>query len=306
MDDITAIETEMEDLLGKLAKACGNDGEACHPFLFAEDRITAQTVDNVFDALLDRIGLDNDQRLIVVVDSGGGDIDAAYNLALLFQRYGRKRLTYIVPRWAKSAATLWVCGGDSIMMTPVTELGPLDPQVTQTNPLEKRLESFSSLPIEFTLELIRKEFDQGHTALAEGLWQRLPFPITLGGVKQSLEIGKQYANNLLASRMLKDKKASARRIATRLVEDYADHGFCINMDEARSLGLVVDDLGPDPFRLVWRMHKLVRRKAELQEAQLKQDMTEQLKKLPPALLDELPSDIVRPEASPDTKGGEDG
>ena len=218
MGDIAAISKEIETLLGELAEACGDDGETCFPFLFAEDQITAKTVDNVFDALQDLIGLDNDQGcLIVVVDSSGGDIDAAYNLALLFQRYGSKRLTYIVPRWAKSAATLLVCSGNSVMMTPVAELGPLDPQITQMNPLEERLESFSPLHIESTLELIRKEFAQGHTALAEGLLQRLQFPITLGGFKQSLEIGKQYANNLLSSRMLKDDEASARRIATQLV-----------------------------------------------------------------------------------------
>lgn len=306
MDDIAAIDKEIETLLSELVETCGDDGEVCSPFLFAEDQITAKTVDNVFDALQDRIGLDNDQgHLIVVVDSSGGDIDAAYNLALLFQRYSPKRLTYIVPRWAKSAATLLVCGGNSVMMTPVAELGPLDPQITQMNPLEERLESFSPLHIESTLELIQKEFAQGHTALAEGLLQRLQFPITLGGFKQSLEIGKQYANNLLSSRMLKGKEASARQIATRLVQDYANHGFCINIDEARSLGLTVDELSHSQFRIVWRIYKLVRRKTELQTAQYKQDMTEQLKRLPPALLDELLPEIARPETSPDTQGGDD-
>ena len=243
MDDIAVIEQEIETLLEELAKEVCGDSEAGSPFLFAEDQIAANTVDSVFDDLQNRFGFDSGQRhLIVVVDSSGGDIDAAYNLALLFQRYGHKRLTYIVPRWAKSAATLLVCSGNSVMMTPVSELGPLDPQITRMNPLERRIESFSSLHIESTLELIRKEFAQGNADLAQGLLQRLQFPITLGGFKQSLEIGKQYANKLLLSRMLKDNAEAARQVATQLVEDYANHGFCINIDEARSLGLAVDEL----------------------------------------------------------------
>lgn len=192
------------------------------------------------------------------------------------------------------------------MMTPVAELGPLNPQITQMNPLERRIESFSPLHIESTLELIRKEFAQGNADLAQGLLQRLQFPITLGGFKQSLEIGKQYANKLLLSRMLKDNAEAARQIATQLAEDYANHGFCLNIDEARALGLVVDELSQSQFRPVWRIYKLVRRKAELRAMQHKQGMAERLKQLPPAVLDELPSDIVNPETSPDSKGEEDG
>lgn len=40
--------------------------------------------------------------------------------------------------------------------------------------------------------------------------------------------------------------------------------------------------------------------------QRKQGMAEGLKQLPPALLDELPSDIVDPDPSPDSKGEENG
>ena len=202
-----------------------------------------------------------------MVDSGGGDIDAAYNLAMLFRRYGSKQLTFVVPRWAKSAATLLVCGGDAVIMTPVAELGPLDPQITQINPLEQRVEEFSPLHIESTLEMIRNEFNQGNTELAEGLLQRLQFPITLGSFKKSLDICKQYATKLLASRMHKGEKKLAEEIANKLVENYADHGFCINIDEAKELGLNVQQPSEKQSPLVWKVHKLVRKKVALQTEQ---------------------------------------
>ena len=288
---ISEIDDRTACLIDKLAQTF-DDSVVCYPFLLGDDNITSQTVDQVFDDLQELFGQSSgDGRLVVVVESGGGDIDAAYNLAMLFRMYGQKQLIFVVPRWAKSAATLLVCAGDSIFMTPVAELGPLDPQITQVNPMEQRLEQFSPLDIESTLELIRNEFDQGNNALAEGLLQRLQFPITLGKFQKSLQLGKQYALKLLSTRMLNEKEDLAIQIANKLVEDYADHGFCINIDEARSLGLVIKTLSQEQQQNVWEMHKLVRLKHEFTDAQQKKEMEERIKDLPPHLRDDLPPEI---------------
>ena len=124
----------------------------CHALLLGEQSIRKGLVDEVYGVLRGRKGIRS--HLDVLVDSAGGDIDAAYNLALLFRRYGTEQLTFIIPRWAKSAATLLICAGDEILMTPVAELGPLDPQITEMNPLEQRVERFSPLHIESTLQLL--------------------------------------------------------------------------------------------------------------------------------------------------------
>ena len=292
---IPAIERKIGSLLENLARTHGDEAES-FPLLLPDDSITPQTVDKVFDELQQRFGSPTSEgRLVVVVDSGGGDIDAAYNLALLFRSYGSQRLTYVVPRWAKSAATLLVCGGDAVVMSPVAELGPLDPQITQMNPMEHRLERFSPLHVESTLELIRNEFSQGNTELAQGLLQRLQFPITLGSFKKSLEVGKQYAAKLLASRMLKDNPELATNVAYRLVEDYADHGFCINFDEAHSLGLKVERPSDEQLGLIWEIHKLTRKRAELRAAQREKEMQDKLKQLPPGILDNLPPGMIDQE-----------
>ena len=291
-DTIGGIDKAINTKLRELGEACG-DGVECFPFLLADEEIRAPTVDKVFDDLQDRFGSSPaGGNLVVVVDSGGGDIDAAYNLALLFRRYGSESLTFIVPRWSKSAATLLVCAGDRIKMTPVAELGPLDPQITELNPLEQRLERFSPLHVESTLELIRNEYTKGNKALADGLMQRLQFPITLGSFKKSLDVGKQYAGKLLASRMLKDAPEKAQEIAVYLTEGYADHGYCINLDEATALGLIVEPLSPEELEIAWAIHKLARKKGALQEAKRKKEMEKKLKELPAELLDTLPPGIT--------------
>lgn len=68
-------------------------------------------------------------NLDVIVDSFGGDADAAYHIAKLLDSQFTGTITYIVPRFAKSAATLLICGGNRIIMSETSELGPLDPQI---------------------------------------------------------------------------------------------------------------------------------------------------------------------------------
>lgn len=150
---IAEVDDAIHGLVDDFAKTC-TDGTKCYPFLFIDEEITTETVDRVFDDLRQSFGANLESgRLAVIVASPGGDINAAYNLALLFRQYGNQELTFVVPRWAKSAATLIVCGGDRVMMTQVAELGPIDPQITDHNPLELRVERFSPLHIESTFVL---------------------------------------------------------------------------------------------------------------------------------------------------------
>lgn len=289
-DEIPDAEAKIGELADCLASTFAKP-TVCYPLLLPDEEINSGTVDRVFDDLQGLGEIDAaESRLAVIVDSGGGDIDAAYNLACLFRRFGNRRLTYIVPRWAKSAATLLVCGGDSIMMTPVAELGPLDPQITEVNLLERRLENFSPLHIESTLALIRGEFAEGNAELAQGLLQRLQFPITLGGFTRSLELGKQYAEKLLSSRMLRDDPQAAAEISRRLVEDYSAHSFCINIDEVRKLGLTIEDMSPDQLEIVWEIHNTERRRLASEEQ--RRDTEERLDELepPPDAEPEEPSD----------------
>lgn len=167
-------------------------------------------------------------------------------------------------------------------MGPIAELGPIDPQITQFNQFEGRYEHFSPLNMEATLDLIRAEFDHGSEKLANGLLQRLQFPLTLGGIKKSLEVGKQYLVKLLTTRMFSGEEAEkqAKAIGQALVENYTDHGFCIDIDEAMSIGLRVRELEPDEFKLVWRLYKLNERKEELVRQVRENQMEELLKNFP--------------------------
>lgn len=251
--------------------------------------IDGDTVDDAFDVLRTKpLG----RSMTVVVHSPGGDIHSAYNLACLFQRYAADRLVFVVPGWAKSAATLLVCGGDTILMTPVAELGPLDPQLTVYDGQEGRHEHFSPLHIESTLELIRQEFDEGQRELAEALVKRLQFPMTLGSYKKLLDVGQDYSRRLLESRMFRPKKgvdSQADMIAKRLVGGYPDHGCCIHSEEANAMGMRVEVPTGPKLDAIWSINGLIRRKDKLEDERKKLDMMKAIRNLPPELLDRLPT-----------------
>lgn len=284
---IEALDKVIKSKLQMLQKLRGEI--PCYPLLLDDVNIGPALVDDVYDEL--RKDFKGCEVIDVIVDSGGGDIDAAYNLAQLFRKYGSKKLNYIVPRWAKSAATLLVCSGDSILMTPVAELGPVDPQITAVNPFEKRVEQFSPLHIDSTLELIRDEFENGNANLAKGLMERLQWPLTLGSFKKSLDIGKQYLTNLLSSRMLKDEQEKATEISTKLTTGYADHGFCINVDEAKEIGLNAQEISGGELDTVWEIHRLNVKKRKIQEKLKQKEVIKRLKEIPPAILEKLPQEI---------------
>jgi len=65
---------------------------------------------------------------VLIVDSPGGQAAVAYRLARLFQRRTGE-FWVIVPRYAKSAATLLALGAKRLILGRDAELGPLDVQM---------------------------------------------------------------------------------------------------------------------------------------------------------------------------------
>lgn len=287
LKNIESVNREIEAKTTALAEHYG-DGFCCYALMLEAPytSISHGLVDKVYDDLREKYP-DGCDKMIVVVSSGGGNIDEAYNLALLFRRYGSERLLFVVPRWAKSAATLLVCGGDEILMGPIAELGPLDPQITETNPLDGRHEHFSPLHIKSTLDLINSQYNDGNRELANALIGRLQFPLTLGSYRKSLDLGKDYLGRLLTSRMLADDQDQVENIADKLVEGYVDHSACINADEASGMGLVANELTGEALDLAWEIHRLEGRKGELIQKKRAEEMQKRLKDLPPELLEAL-------------------
>ena len=88
-------------------------------------------------------GLERNKKIALVIDSPGGDAQAAYQIAALLRRHCGG-FTAVIPRYAKSAATLIALGADEIMLGEFGELGPLDVQVMNPD-REERLSALDEI-----------------------------------------------------------------------------------------------------------------------------------------------------------------
>lgn len=222
--------------------------------------INRSTVNNVYNIInspqfqKERQSFQNSNNLDVIIDSGGGDADAAYHIAKLLHKNFSGEITYIIPRFAKSAATLLVCGGNKIIMGPTSELGPLDPQILQQN--KQRI---SAKSVQSTLNLIKEYVDKGSEndlKMATIVASRLE-PLILGEYTSTLQIAKEYQKELLFLRMFKKTKANMSKvdkIVEKFAEGYTHHSRIIDYEETKQLGLKVKFWGADRWSPIWNLY----------------------------------------------------
>jgi len=85
--------------------------------------------------------------------------------------------------------------------------------------------------------------------------------------------------------------ATPEEIAKRLTKQYADHGFCINIMEAKKIGLNVQELEEDLLDLVWDLYELLKQRRELERKKREADIMKTIEKLPPEILEKIKSKI---------------
>lgn len=189
----------------------------------------------------------NSPVLDVLVHSPGGYPDAAESIVQqLRQRYSDVR--FIVPSFAKSAATMLVMSGNEILMDRDAELGPIDPQMITPNGVS---------PAVAIIEQFKKAQDE---LAAPGGQAKLPswVPI-LSILGPSLLVDCQHAidsANKLVSDWLKtymfagEADAGSRAAAvSEYLSDHAtfkSHGRPVKIGDLAPMGVKVRDLGETP------------------------------------------------------------
>lgn len=161
--------------------------------------------------------------VLLILNSGGGEISAAYLIAKLCREYSDGRFVVAVPRRAKSAATLICCGADEIHMGSLSELGPIDPQIDGVPALALKNS------IQHLAELVRI-----HPAASEMFASFLSKSLNLkdlGYYERVAVSAAHYATILLRARNATGTKPHAE-VAGRLVYGYNDHGFVIDSNES--------------------------------------------------------------------------
>ena len=203
-------------------------------------------------------------ELSVLLDSSGGDIECAYR-SILALRDVVDDIEVLVPGWAKSAATFFCLAADSIHIGRYGELGPLDPQMLDRTGSARRvsaLESSKALDrlLNYSLEsldgIVLFLLDRTHMDIPQAIENSQPLfasiasslysqvdPRELGEATRSLSISEEYAVRVMQRWGYQElDEGKIRGIARRLVWDYPTHGFVIDLEEAREIGLTAERL----------------------------------------------------------------
>ncbi|MGC9602254.1 MAG: ATP-dependent Clp protease proteolytic subunit [Minisyncoccia bacterium] len=229
---IAQLQQQANQILGQFRQLRGNASMEIQ--LSPIDR---KGVDAVFDIINNpqfqmlRQQYPNPNNIDIIVDSPGGDADAAYHIAKLIHSHFSGTITYVIPRFAKSAATLMVCGGNKIVMGETSELGPLDPQIRQDGG-----NYISAKAVQSTLDLIKEHLqskDKRGLELATILVSRMN-PLVLGQYQSTLDIAKEYQKELLMLRMYSSKK-DVNKIVQKFAVGYTHHSRIIDCREAQQI-----------------------------------------------------------------------
>lgn len=216
-------------------------------FLYDErGSITSNTADSIYRSVSK---VKDEKDILLIIHSPGGQVEPAYLISKCCKELSKKNFIVVVPRRAKSAATLLSLGADQVHMGIMSELGPIDPQ----------LRGLPVLGIQQTIETLAKlASDQPGSSkmLADYLSATLR-PQDIGYFSRIAESAKQYAERLLTS---KEKILPAGKtptsIALDLVYEYKDHGFAIDKDEAtKLLGNKIVVVNSEEYLLADELHK---------------------------------------------------
>lgn len=215
-------------------------------------RISEAAVMSVYDQL-NAIG--KTQKIDLFLRTNGGDTEVPWRVVSLIREYCDE-FGVLVPYRAASAGTLIATGANSIVMTPLGVLGPIDP--SRTHPLLPRREGaaeaepISVQDMRHAMQFIReaagtdKEMPYTPEAMAQiftVLFDKI-HPLAIGAIEQSYALSKLVATQCLSTHM--DPATDAPKIEAivdKLCDGYKSHQYQIGRDEAQKIGLKVVDGG---------------------------------------------------------------
>ncbi|GMX58508.1 MAG: hypothetical protein MCSN_1620 [Candidatus Microsyncoccus archaeolyticus] len=214
----------------------------------------------------------NFAELDVILHTPGGHIESAFNITKLLRKHAKK-VNIIVPYMAKSAGTLICLGADKLILNVISELGPLDTQIREMREgdsetfksalngfkaLEQvRAHALENLDIASKLIVARSGLRMGEaiklaiefSGKTSGCLYNQLNPVTIGEYARALEVGERYGITIL-SRYMGWAPENAINVVRKLVYEYPSHGFSIDIEEIKSLGLNAEEATGEELKLI--------------------------------------------------------
>lgn len=254
--NVNEVVNEIDTIIYDLEKQL--NGKVIHLIFHEFASITRDVVDDLEFYVYEKHKGKVNEDLYLILHTMGGDPDAAYHIGVRLQSYvpKDKKLYVIVPRYAKSAGTLLACAADEIFLTPIAELGPIDPQIY----VRETGRWISAKAIAGSLKQVietLKEVGVSDARVIKELIEKIPI-VELGHYGSLIEHIQHLAEDLLKKRMFRDSESIAEEVASKLVRSYMYHGQVIHNEEAKRIGILVGTLQEEPLNLVYQYYKEIR------------------------------------------------
>lgn len=208
--------------VGEILNQHGLGGVCCLALIEPIDSIDTYDLDKIYAALMNNNPAHAKDVVLFLLSTGGAG-EPAYQISKICKFFSNSSFKVIVPRIAKSAATLIAIGADEIHMSLLGQLGPIDPQIG----------GLPALGVSSALRTIASVAEQ-YPRSAEMFSRYLRSALTveqIGYCDRISESAVQYAERLLSTKPSLAPRALT--IAKELVHEYKDHGFVIDLDEAQ-------------------------------------------------------------------------
>lgn len=212
---------------------------------------------DILEGILQKMDLS--KGISLMINSPGGDGLSAERIINLCRSYSKTGEYWaIVPGKAKSATTMICFGASKIIMGPVSELGPIDPQFTTYE---------EGMPKWFSVYNLVKSYEDLFRRAVREKGNLEPYLQQLGKYdereikecKAALSLSEDIAIQTLASGMM--KKLSKNKIKKRIKifltpERTKTHGRPIYRDEARRCGLNIDsrDVNSKVWEIIYELY----------------------------------------------------
>jgi ATP-dependent protease ClpP protease subunit len=195
------------------------------------------------------------RQLALILNCPGGDGLAAERIITICRSFSKDGYTVIVPKQAKSAATMICLGAKNIVMSSTSELGPIDPQISFDGK-----NSFAAHEIIESYEALIKQATKAKGRIDPFLQQLQRFDARdIRWVKSAQQLSDSIAVRALQTGAMKKKspKAIRSKIKPFLNPQFTKvHGRPIYHDVAEKCGLPVTlyEIQSEFWRTIWELY----------------------------------------------------
>jgi hypothetical protein len=211
------------------------------------------------------------EKISLLLYTRGGDLITPLKLVKLIKSYC-KEFEVLIPYRAHSAGTLIALGADKIVMGRLGELSPVDP--TTVHPFNPSDPLFPQKKLPISVEdlnsyylLANQMFKIKEAQITEPfkyLAEKI-HPLALGNAYRGYRMGKMIAQKLLELHM--DKETEEKKIQRIIKEITGEilciHGYPINRDEAKSLGLKIEIPNGNLEKNLWSLYEVYAKEMKL-------------------------------------------